>query len=109
MNNKSLVPAPDVYVALTVLPPICKATVGEPEVVLSVWASEKWAVTVTTSPAFKALFWMPTALVIFTSISVAGEVFTTKLPSVLPVPKLPALSVNRSLLTVMLALPPVKP
>mgnify|MGYP006154685955 CR=1 FL=1 len=30
---------------------------------------------------------------------------TTKLPSVLPAPKLPALSVNKSLLTVMLALP----
>jgi hypothetical protein len=40
---------------------------------------------------------------------VAGEVLTTKLPSVLPAPKLPALSVNKSLLTVMLALPPVKP
>ena len=95
--------------ALTVLPPICKATVGEPDVVLSVWASEKWAVTVTTSPALRALFCTPTALVICTSINVAGEVLTTKLPSALPTPKLPALSVNKSLLTVMLALPPVKP
>ena len=56
VNNKLAVPAPEAYVALTVLLPICKATVGEPDVVLSVCASEKWAVTVTTSPAFRALF-----------------------------------------------------
>ena len=64
VNNKLAVPAPEAYVALPVLLPICKATVGEPDVVLSVCASEKWAVTVTTSPAFRALFCTPVALLI---------------------------------------------
>ena len=49
------------------------------------------------------------ALLICTSMSVAGEVLSNKPSSVLPSPKLPAVSAYKLLLTVIVALPPVMP
>ena len=77
--------------------PICNASVGVPPVRFSVCASEKCAVTFTVSPALSVLFCKPTALVSCMDMSVAGVVLMTKPVRVLPIPKLPAKSVNKSL------------
>ena len=51
-----------------------RASSGEP---VTETASLKVALTVTTSPAFSVLFWMPVALAMATLLTVAGVVSTT--------------------------------
>ena len=94
---------------MTELLPICIARLGVPPARFRVCTSEKCAVTLTVSPALRALFCKPTALVSCTVMSVAGEVLITKPVRVLPLPKFPARSVYKLSLTVRLAFAPVTP
>ena len=63
-----------IALAWTVVPPMFSASCGVP---VTVTASLIVTVTLTTSPAFSVLFWMPVAPVIATELTV-GEVVSTR-------------------------------